>query len=323
MNPNEHKWSKKNIYIYIKIWSNWANFCEQLWVLRSRFQHPKNVLALPLPRQEAPWAHQNMRILRWAAIKSSPMFPYVAWYSPGIPWLSSVFHVVSMRETKVFSCQHQTRVLERNLQNVNLPCITTARILRKCQNVQPFFVSTRNMPTDSFAIRKSDWNGHQSIFKMDIWILFSSLYHCVVSLGETCNKLPSEQLLLSASCFKFKTLDTASASRRRGVSASRRPGWKIRFAAHAGPPQTLQHLKGQQRAILAGSQHFTSKVERLLKDLYEMLKKESGRIWAPFQASTLRPGLEVQHFLCYGCAQPKRRRPVRNKRLRCTQCPSK
>ena len=76
MNPNDHKWSK-----YISKYDQIEQTSVNSPVWRSRFQHPKS-LALPLPRQGAPWAHQNMTILRWAAIRS---VPYVACCS-GIPW---------------------------------------------------------------------------------------------------------------------------------------------------------------------------------------------------------------------------------------------
>ena len=138
-----------NIYIY----QNMIKLSKPLNsspVLRSRFQHPKcfNGPSSSTTR-DAPWAHQNMTILRWAAIRS---VPDVAICCSGIPWYSLVILGVSC--CKVFSCQHKTRVLERKLQNVNLPCIKTARIPRKCQNVQPCFVSTRNMPTDSLPLER-------------------------------------------------------------------------------------------------------------------------------------------------------------------------
>ena len=131
------------------------------------------------------------------------------WYSL-VPGNFSVFHVVSLRETKVFSCQHKTRVLERKLQNVNLPCIKTARIPRKCQNVKPFFVSTRNMPTDSFAIRKSDWNGHQAYSK---WISGSYLVHCVI-VPFLWMKLATS-FFLSSCCSRHLALNLKLLTRRR------------------------------------------------------------------------------------------------------------
>lgn len=264
-------------YIYIKIWSNWANFCEQLWVLRSRFQHPKNVWpflfherrALSAPKYEDTTlgGHQIITIC----------FHMLQWYSPGIPWLSSVFHVVSLRETKVFSCQHQTRVLERNLQKVNCPASKPRGSHGNAKTSNHFLFQQETCPLIALPLERVIGMVIKAYSK---WISGSYLVHCII-VSYLWVKLATS-FLLSSCCSRHLALNLKllTRRRRRGVSASRQPGWKIRFAAHAGPPQTLQHLKGQQRAILAGSQHFTSKVERLLKDLYEMLKKESGRIWA-------------------------------------------
>ena len=98
---------------------------------------------------------------------------------------------------------------------------------------------------------------------------------------------------LSSCCSRHLALNLKLLTRRRrrrGVAE----GWKIRFAAHAGqPPQTL-HLNGQQRAILAGSQHFTSKdcwkiVERRIRNVEERVWKSLSQAW-PSLNPPPRPG---------------------------------